>query len=145
MSTNIKAIFKDKKIDIDWKVYPEDLTIYINKADFFSIFLNLLTNSVKAVSINSKQKDRKILISIYRESYDLKMLFSNNGPTIEEDEKTEIFKMFITRYDEGTGLGLPIVKEIIEEYKGKIFVSNQPEFEPGATFEITIPLEMLKR
>jgi len=145
MSIVIKGILKDKKIDIDWKVYPTDLTIYINKADFFSIFLNLLTNSIKAVSINSKQKDKKILITIYKEAYDLKILFSNNGPPIEESEKTEIFKMFITKYEEGTGLGLPIVEEIIGEYKGKIFVSNQPEFEPGATFELTIPLERLKK
>lgn len=145
MSISLNAILKDKDISIVSKVYPEDLTVFMNKADFFSLTLNLLTNSIKALGIDSKQKDKQIQITVFQEAYDLKMLFSNNGPSIKDEEKNEIFKMFVTNYEEGTGLGLPIVREIVDEYKGKIIVSNEPEFTPGATFEIVIPIERLKK
>lgn len=145
MTTNLKAVFRDRKINITLKVYPDDLTIFINQADFFSLVLNLLTNAIKAVSTNPKHRNKEILVTAYRESHDLKMLFSNNGPTIKENEKTEIFNMFISKYEEGTGLGLPIVKEIVEEYDGKISVSNEPEFKPGATFKITIPMKKVEK
>ena len=145
MTTNLKAVFRDRKINITLRVYPDDLTIFINQADFFSLVLNLLTNAIKAVSTNPKHRNKEILVTAYRESYDLKMLFSNNGPTIKENEKTEIFNMFISKYEEGTGLGLPIVKEIVEEYDGKISVSNEPEFKPGATFKITIPMKKVEK
>lgn len=131
---------------IDWavKVYPEDLVIYINKADLYSILLNLLTNSLKALNLLPKKSDKKIRITFEKQANNLKILFSNNGPPIPERQQEKIFELFVSRYDEGTGLGLPIIREIIDEYNGTVAVKLYPEFEPGTTFEIKIPLEELK-
>jgi signal transduction histidine kinase len=91
------------------------------------------------------KSDRKIKITIQKQAYNLKILYSNNGPSIPESQQKKIFELFVSRYEEGTGLGLSIVREILDEYEGQIEIKANPEFDPGATFDIKIPLENLKK
>lgn len=142
---NFSSIVEGQGILPKLHVYPPDITIYINRADLYSIMINLLTNSLKAVATLPKNAEKKIKITVEKQANNLKIVFSNNGPTIPERYMEKIFDLFVSKYTEGTGLGLPITREIVEEYSGTVEAKIKTEFEPGATFEIKIPLDELKK
>jgi len=63
---------------------------------------------------------------------------SDTGRGIAHDSLPKIFKPFFTTRNEGTGLGLPLAKGIVESHGGRIEVTSAPE--KGAQFEIWLPL-----
>jgi len=131
--------------DIKSNIAPDSLSVWMNKADFMSIVLNLLTNSIKALSDYDENKKRKIKASFYRDSRNFKIKFSDNGKGIKDHNMNKIFRLFFTTNEKGTGLGLPIVQEIVEQYDGKIELSATSELENGATFMISIPWENVSK
>jgi signal transduction histidine kinase len=64
--------------------------------------------------------------------------FKDNGPGVSLENKTKIFDAFFTTRDHGTGLGLAVVRRIIEGHGGVIIESGRPG--EGAEFEIYVPL-----
>ena len=63
---------------------------------------------------------------------------SDNGKGFSEQVKTRVFEPYVTTKSRGTGLGLPIVKKIVEEHSGAIQIENiQPR---GARISITLPV-----
>jgi two-component system nitrogen regulation sensor histidine kinase NtrY len=56
---------------------------------------------------------------------------SDNGNGLPED-RSRLFEPYVTTRDKGTGLGLPIVKKIIEEHGGTLTLLDAEPFEPGA-------------
>ena len=71
--------------------------------------------------------------------------FSDNGKGINDDDKPKIYRAFFTTYENGTGLGLTIIREIVSSYAGKISLLAEPELEEGSTFVISIPSKNLKK
>jgi len=65
--------------------------------------------------------------------------FKNNGPGIPIDKKEKIFEAFVTEHPHGTGLGLALVRRIIEGHEGKIIEVGKPSM--GADFEIYLPVK----
>ena len=130
--------------DIVYKIEPATLSIHMNKADFMSIILNLLANSLNALNALDKSVTKKIKIEFYRTAWSLKIQFSDNGNGVSDNNKNKIFDLFFTTRKQGTGLGLSIIKEIVELYKGSIDLSASSELEQGATFIIEIPWREVK-
>lgn len=124
---------------------------YFNRASLESIFINLMTNSIK--SLKRVDRKRTIKVEISKTATALKIRYTDNGFGIKDDNYNRIFRPFFTTYnketDKGTGMGLTIVKEIVEEdYGGTISLDSSAyeEAEPGdghATFLITLPLEII--
>ena len=67
----------------------------------------------------------------------------DQGGGIPKDRQEEIFTPFVTTKKEGTGLGLPIVKKVIEAHAGSIRVERNRD--KGVTFQIFLPLSKLMR
>ena len=94
--------------------------------------------------------ERKIVISVEKpikkelpESLDktqkyLKIHFEDNGCGVPLENKEKIFAPFFTTYLHGIGLGLSIVKTIIENHGGQIYENGKPD--KGASFEIYLPI-----
>ncbi len=101
------------------------------------VFQNLLSN---AVSFMDKSKGL-IKVGCVEQGDFWKFYVCDNGPGIEEKHFERIFRIFQTlpRKDgsETTGIGLAIVRKIIELYGGKIWVESQPD--SGSTFFFTLP------
>ena len=122
--------------------------ITMNKASFESIFINLIANSVRSL----KRVDREgiIKVTVSQDKSNLRIEFEDNGYGIDDDDKDRIFNLFFTTYknesDAGTGMGLTIIKEIIEDdYHGKIMLAEtiSEKTNPGrgmAKFLIRLPL-----
>jgi len=101
------------------------------------VFQNLLSNSIKYID-----KPRGIIkIGCTEEENEWKFNISDNGPGIDEKYFDKIFKIFqiLGSAPKGgsTGIGLTIVKKIIDLYEGKIWVES--EIGKGTTFYFTLP------
>ncbi|HMT12933.1 MAG TPA: HAMP domain-containing sensor histidine kinase, partial [Ignavibacteria bacterium] len=74
-------------------------------------------------------------------SHSVYLEVSDNGPGIPGENIEKIFRPFFSSkgYGKGTGLGLPIVKRIVEEHKGTIQVRSAPG--KGTTFVISLPVK----
>lgn len=114
----------------------ECTALKLSKVNLKSILFNLITNAIKyrspsrppVIRIDCKKERGKIMLSI-----------SDNGLGIPAHFLPKMFMMF-KRYHshvEGTGVGLYLVKRIVENYAGKLEV--QSEVDQGTTFTITLP------
>ncbi len=114
-------------------------TITANKDQISRVFQNFIGNALKfrkeglrpKINISARKKDDEYIFSV-----------SDNGIGLEEQYKDHIFEIFkrlhsIGEY-QGTGIGLAIVKRIIEQHGGRIWVES--EYSKGSTFYFTIPI-----
>ncbi|PIT10536.1 PAS domain-containing sensor histidine kinase [Snodgrassella communis] len=98
---------------------------------------NLLKNAVEAATADSSPE-----VSILTELNNEHILFyvNNNGKTFSQEMLLHAFDPYVTDKPGGTGLGLPVVKKIIEEHGGRIQISNQKN--GLACVKITLPLQV---
>lgn len=123
--------YKQKVIlDIDKKIF-----LNIDKTTFPSIILNLFENAVKYSAENST-----IILSLKKQEKSIRLIVKDEGIGIPEDDKKNIFEKFYragneeTRKTKGTGLGLYIVKNIVELHGGSVTVKSN--FPKGSIFEV---------
>jgi len=106
------------------------------------IFENLLSNAIK----NMDKPEGKITVGCTEEDDYWQFSVADNGPGIEEryfEKIFEIFQILSTRDEtENIGIGLPIVKKIVEMYDGLIWVESTPG--QGSTFFFTLPKDQRK-
>ncbi|MDR3557586.1 MAG: PAS domain S-box protein [Syntrophobacteraceae bacterium] len=95
------------------------------------VLINLLTNAIQ-----SSPEGRPVRIVHRRSGKYLIIDVSDSGPGIPCEIQKDIFLPFFTTRKGGTGLGLPIVKKLIEAHKGRIELLSSP---CGATFRLRLP------
>jgi len=106
--------------------------------DMEIIFNNLVSNSVKYNKTGGKAE-----IIIDSNENDVIVYFTDTGIGITESDKENLFNEFVriknekTKNISGSGLGLSIVKKVIELYNGTITVDSLPE--AGTTFTVRLP------
>ena len=114
-------------------------TIHSSETHMTQVFQNLLDNSIKFMD---KAKGRITIKCSKKDSF-WHFSIQDNGPGIEEKYHDRIFKIFQTLKPrdqlENTGIGLAIVKKIIEKNGGTIRVESQSS--TGTTFFFTIPIQ----
>jgi two-component system nitrogen regulation sensor histidine kinase NtrY len=116
-------------------------------------FTNLIKNAGEA--IESYQKKAKpenfapeIRVTLSTDETEAVIRIMDNGTGLPPD-RARLFEPYVTTREKGTGLGLPIVKKIIEEHGGTLALLDAPVFDgndhPGAMAEIRLPRAMRKR
>ena len=117
--------------------YDERLpSIACNPSQLNQVFLNLITNAVQAIPDAGK-----VRITTYRHEDRLLVDIVDSGTGIAEEILPKIFETYFTTKPKGigTGLGLPIARDIVRSHGGEITVSSQPG--QGTTFTVSLPLE----
>lgn len=119
--------------------YDKLPTITANKDQISRVFQNFIGNALK---FRKEGLQPKIHISAEKGDNEYVFSVSDNGIGLEEQYKDHIFEIFkrlhtIGEY-QGTGIGLVIVKRIIEQHGGRIWVES--EYGKGSTFYFTIPI-----
>jgi signal transduction histidine kinase len=107
--------------------------IVFSKKNFKSILYNLISNAIKYRAFD--RKPEVTIVAKELEDYNLLMV-EDNGLGIEDKKKSQMFTMFKRFHDhvEGTGVGLYIVKRIIDNAGGKIEVDS--EVDKGTRFKV---------
>ena len=113
-------------------------SLTVNTELFKQVFYNLMENSFKYSNANLR-----IHLSCQIEDHNIIIKFIDNGIGIPQEKIQRVFERFY-RTDEsrsaevkGSGIGLSIVKHIVEKHNGKIFVSSN---DSGAVFTVTLPV-----
>lgn len=108
-----------------------NLNITGYKNQFMQAFLNIISNS-KDEFINREIKNRKINVDISNKQNTLILAIQDNAGGIKLDNPTGVFKQYFTTKSQGDGIGLYMVKFIIEDkMNGRVFVKNKKD---GACF-----------
>ena len=95
------------------------------------VFNNLIKNAIQSI-VNTKEG--QIEISVFEEEENYIFKIKDNGIGIADDKRSKIFVPYFTTKSTGTGLGLAMVKQIVENHGGSItFISKQNK---GTTFTI---------
>ena len=112
----------------------ENIQANLDKMQMIRIVTNLIKNSIQATE---KIDSPKIDVRITDQGDHFVLTVEDNGIGILDEDKDRVFEPKFTTKSSGMGLGLPMIKNIIEAYQGSIsFVSN---FEKGAIFTVTLP------
>ncbi|MDC0472686.1 HAMP domain-containing histidine kinase [Pelagibacteraceae bacterium] len=135
---NLSNQSKNIKIDILNKTKSKkEILIFGIENRLEQVVANLLDNSISFSDNNSK-----IDIEINENSNNFILLIKDEGPGFNEISTQKIFKRFYsnrpTKFGEHSGLGLNIVKNIVELHKGKISASNRDDVK-GAKIEVILP------
>jgi len=127
---------KIHSIMVDVSISP-DLKVYCDPQRMSQVFVNLIDNACDAVTDQSG----RVTINAAMTNGHVVVRIRDNGPGIPVEIAEKIFAPFFTTKDRnlGTGLGLFIVRTIIEEHKGRISLS--PFDEAGTEFTIFLPIE----
>jgi|GluameStandDraft_1065615.scaffolds.fasta_scaffold07012_4 signal transduction histidine kinase len=115
------------------------ISLFGDRIQFSQVFYNLVLNSMQAILGNGK-----ITVSITTVRNSIRILFSDNGPGIPEENRKKIFEPFFSTKDPtsgngGEGLGLFVVWNILKMYKGTIQLNHK--YKNGAQFIIKIPIK----
>jgi two-component system sensor histidine kinase PilS (NtrC family) len=109
------------------------LVYYGNPNQFKQIFWNLTKNALKAMpeggilTIDFFQDKKKAV----------KIRVADTGRGLKEEEKEHLFEPFFSRFENGRGLGLVVVRRIVDDYDGRIEVHSEPQ--QGTEIILTFP------
>lgn len=129
---NIINVFSDERIYFHSNKIS--IMVEMDKIYLSRIITNLITNARQArntdnesiINVNVEQRQKRIIIEV-----------EDNGVGIPEEMYDRIFEPNFTSKTSGTGLGLTMVRKMVEEYKGEISVKS--EVDKGSTFTISFP------
>ena len=132
---DILGVFNDDLIYLH--ANKNDIMINMDRIYLSRIITNLVTNAKQA-----KSDEREMMINIDIEQYQRRVVISvqDNGVGINQVMFEKIFEPNFTSKNSGMGLGLAMVRKMIEDYKGEINVKS--EVGKGATFIITLPTNL---
>ena len=124
------------KKNIDMDVALDDVSYFGNEDLMGQIWQNIINNAIKFTPENGL-----ISVHLFRTESNITVRISDNGDPIPNDVKDKIFEKFYqgdhSRKTEGNGLGLALVKRIIDLCNGKISVENL--YEGGVCFIVELP------
>jgi signal transduction histidine kinase len=116
---------------------PEEITITADERRLRQVVFNLLSNAVKFTP-----RDGRIDLSARLDDGEVEIAVADTGPGIPAEELEAIFEEFGQASDgkqaDGTGLGLPLSRKLVELHGGRLWVES--EVDRGSTFRFTLPV-----
>ena len=138
-ATNATAsLFDRKDLALVRRVDPDLPPLVGDRDRLIQVVINLLSNAVKftesgSVTCRAERRDGSVVVSVV-----------DTGMGIAPDDQPKVFERFkqvgdtLTDKPKGTGLGLPICREIVEHHGGRIWVESEPG--RGSTFSFSVPI-----
>ena len=143
ITLSIAEYVKHKKINLIFNTDVEEITLACDPDKIERVILNLLSNAIKYTDDNGD-----IYVSLNKVNEDVVVSVKDSGVGIPNDKLELIFDRFgqandiLSRRCEGSGIGLSIVKSIVEMHGGKIDVFS--EIGKGSEFVFNIPIKILE-
>ena len=134
VDTTKKVVEIFEQNNINFKSSKESIIIKHDKEQWIRVMTNLIKNSIQAIP---SDRDPNINIEISDSTNSIKIIVSDNGLGVLVENKEKIFEPKFTTKTDGMGLGLGIVKNIINSHRGKISYKSKPK--KGTKFTISLP------
>ena len=129
----IQSMAQERNVNIRIESQGDIPLVLLDPMKMKQVLINLIMNAVHA-----SPEGEIVTLSIYRKESQFIIDVSDHGCGIPLDNRESIFVPFFTTKREGTGLGLPIAKKIVEAHGGHMEVVDNPE--KGITFRIFMPI-----
>ena len=126
---------KKNRYEVHTRVASDIPEIQADPGLLYQAFLNILMNAMQAMP-----EGGAIYIELSAYGNTLTIVFCDEGPGISDETLNKIWEPFFTTKDKGSGLGLSIVRKIIEGHGGVIKIENA--LEKGAQVTVTIPVKL---
>ena len=115
----------------------EKIITQIDRSQLIRIITNLVKNAIQSIPEN--HPNPRIDVFLWEEDNFFRISVKDNGVGIRPEDKNKVFEPKFTTKTSGMGLGLGIIKNVIEIYKGSIVFNS--ELHVGTEFIVTIPIE----
>jgi signal transduction histidine kinase/DNA-binding response OmpR family regulator len=138
VAATVQPLFEEKDLPLELELEPELPPVRGDRHRLEQVVINLLSNASKftetgVVTVRTRREATEVVVSV-----------ADTGPGIAPADRGDLFVRFkqvgdtLTGKPQGTGLGLPICKEIVEHHGGHLDVES--EVGQGTTFSFTLPL-----
>jgi two-component system, NtrC family, sensor histidine kinase HydH len=124
---------QDKHIQLSLNA-PEQVTIQVDQDQMTQIMLNLIVNAIQILPDHGQ-----VTVSLFHDQHFAHLSVADNGPGVPPAQQGYLFEAFFTQRAGGVGLGLAVVKQIVEAHGGTITYSTSPW--QGAQFNLALPLD----
>jgi hypothetical protein len=137
---SLGQLFRDKGVTLEGEMPENCPPVLADRDRLMQVMINLLSNAVKFVS----GETGVVQVTVDAGEREVRVEVKDNGPGLSAAECQIIFEKFrqggntMTDKPQGTGLGLPISRQIVEYFGGKLWAESQPG--AGARFIFTVPL-----
>lgn len=125
------GMLQEFKISLAWNS-QNDIYFTMRQIDLESVIINMITNAFEQLK---GRMQRFIYIQFSQDEENIFLEFEDSGAGIPVEKREEIFQAFVTTKEDGIGLGLNIVKDIVSSYGGTIEVLDSERL-GGARFRI---------
>jgi DNA-binding response OmpR family regulator len=147
-AVTVSEVLSEKmNLAVEVNLEPDLPTVWGDRDRFIQVMTNLISNASKFTPEGGKVEIKAVTVIDYESNTIpdmVKFSVTDNGMGIAPEDQDDIFDKFVqvgdtlTDKPKGTGLGLPICKEIVEHYGGMIWVES--ELGKGSTFSFTLPV-----
>ena len=128
----VVEIFEQNNITLETS--NENIFVKLDKEQWIRVMTNLIKNSIQAIPYD---RESNIQVKITESSKKIKIVVSDNGLGVSKKNREKIFEPKFTTKSDGMGLGLGIVRSIINSHRGKI--SYKSKNNKGTDFTISLP------
>lgn len=135
----VKSMSYRKNINVEININPSDFKVKVDSNKLKQILCNLLSNAIKFTPQNGN-----VLVEVSKNEGYLLLIVQDNGIGIKEEDQKRIFNEFeqvdnsYEKEYEGTGLGLPLSKKLVELHNGKILLLSN--IDKGTKVIVKIPI-----
>ena len=142
---SLGQLFRDRGVALESEIPPQGPVVLADRDRLTQVMINLLSNAVKFVP----GATGLVNVRVTANGREVRVEVEDNGPGLTAEESLVIFEKFrqggntMTDKPQGTGLGLPISRQIVEYFGGNLWVESRPG--AGAKFIFTVPLPALEK
>lgn len=127
-----KDRFKNSGIRAEKKLFSSKLIVHADPERLKQVILNLIENSLEAMT-----RGGRLIVRTVRQNDYVVLEIEDTGIGMDKESMDNLFKLFYTTKEKGSGLGLPVSKKIIDDHGGTINVQSIPG--SGTVFSVHLP------
>lgn len=121
---------------IQFSALEDEIIAKLDRTQLIRVITNLVKNAIQAIP--EEQENKQVFVTVFRQGNEVKIAVKDNGKGISTENQKRVFEPKFTTKSSGMGLGLAIIKNIIENYNGTITFETEPNV--GTEFLVSFPI-----
>lgn len=121
---------------IQFSALEDEIIAKLDRTQLIRVITNLVKNAIQAIP--EEQENKQVFVTVFRQGDEVKVAVKDNGKGILVENQKRVFEPKFTTKSSGMGLGLAIIKNIIENYNGTITFETEPNV--GTEFLVSFPI-----